>query len=140
MTRQRDVLGTGVGLPFDTDQRGGVGLAAGSDDVEQAIRILLSTAPGERVMRPEYGCGIHDLAFAVVDATTLTRVETTVRDAIDRWEPRVAVESVTASATDVAAGVIVGWASVALAARVGDDPVAGTVRRWRQRRSDATSK
>lgn len=104
MTRQRDVLGTGVGFPFDTDQRGGVGLAAGSDDVEQAIRILLSTAPGERVMRPEYGCGIHDLAFAVVDATTLTRVETTVRDAIDRWEPRVAVESVTASAADVAAG------------------------------------
>ena len=43
-------------------------------------------------------------------------------------------------ATDVAAGVIVGWASVALAARVGDDPVAGTVRRWRQRQSDATSK
>lgn len=104
MTGDRDVLGTGVGFPFDTDQAGGVGLTSGTDDVAQALRILLSTAPGERVMRPKYGCGIHDFAFAVVDTTTLTRVETTVRLAIERWEPRVAVERVTASAAGLASG------------------------------------
>lgn len=104
MTDDRGVLGTGVGFPFTATRAGSVALASGTEDVEQAIRILLSTAPGERVMRPNYGCGIHDLAFAVVDATTLTRVETTVREAIERWEPRVTVDSVAASPADVARG------------------------------------
>lgn len=104
MTDDRGFLGTGVGFPVAPDEDGRLGTATGTEDVEQAIRILLGTAKGERVMRPEFGCSIHDYAFAVVDATTLTRVETSVREALARWEPRVVVEDVTVSTGDLAEG------------------------------------
>lgn len=104
MTDERGFLGTGVGFPVESDEDGRLRTAAGTEDVEQAIRILLGTAKGERVMRPGFGCGIHDYAFAVVDATTRTRVETSVREAIARWEPRVVVEDVTASTAGLAEG------------------------------------
>lgn len=104
MTDEHGFLGTGVGFPVGPDERGRLATATGTEDVEQAIRILLGTTKGERVMRPDFGCGIHDYAFAVVDATTLTRVETSVREAITRWEPRVVVEDVTASTADLAEG------------------------------------
>jgi phage baseplate assembly protein W len=104
MTGERGFLGTGVGFPVAPDEDGHLRTATGTEDVEQAIRILLGTSKGERVMRPDFGCGIHDYAFAVVDATTLTRVETSVREAIARWEPRVVVEDVTASTADLDEG------------------------------------
>lgn len=104
MTDDRGFLGTGVGFPVGTDASGRVETATGTADVEQAIRIVLGTAKGERVMRPDFGCAIHDYAFAVVDRTTLTRVETSVREALARWEPRIAVEDVTASTVDLAEG------------------------------------
>jgi hypothetical protein len=104
MTDERGFLGTGVGFPVGPDGSGRLGTASGTEDVEQAIRIVLGTSKGERVMRPEFGCGIHDYAFTVVDRTTLTRVETSVREALARWEPRIVVEDVTASTADLAEG------------------------------------
>lgn len=91
-----DFLGRGWAFPVDTDRTGRVALAAGETDVREAIRIVLGTAKGERVMRPEFGCGVHDYAFATTDTTTLTRIEAEVTEALREWEPRVAVESVTA--------------------------------------------
>lgn len=93
--------GTGWRYPVDTDDRGRLLLSSGEEDIEEAIRIILGTAPGERVMRPEFGCGIHQFAFEIVNATTLASVETTVREALDRWEHRIDVESVTASAEEL---------------------------------------
>jgi len=60
-------------------------------DIDEAIRIILGTAKGERHMRPQFGCGIHDLVFAPNNATTAGLVETYVREAIGWWEPRVEV-------------------------------------------------
>src|SRR5688500_2190675 len=60
-------------------------------DVDQAIAIILSTSPGERPMRPEFGCGVHDYVFDVVDATTIGRMEAEIRRALERWEPRIDV-------------------------------------------------
>jgi phage baseplate assembly protein W len=88
-------LGTGVAFPIALDHHGAVAMASDDEDVEQAIRIILGTAPGERVMRPEFGCGVHDLVFASIDALTLGQVENAVRVALDRWEPRIKVEAVT---------------------------------------------
>jgi phage baseplate assembly protein W len=88
-------LGTGVAFPIALDHHGAVAMASDHEDVEQAIRIILGTAPGERVMRPEFGCGVHDLVFAAIDALTLGQVENAVRVALDRWEPRVEVAAVT---------------------------------------------
>jgi phage baseplate assembly protein W len=86
-----DILGTGLAFPLGVDRRGGLALARDEDDVEQAISIILSTAPGERPMRPEFGCGVHDYIFDVVDAGTLGRMEEQIRTALERWEPRIDV-------------------------------------------------
>jgi uncharacterized protein len=58
-------------------------------DVREAIRIILETAPGERVMRPRFGCGIHDLVFEEISATTLSAVEASVREALTTYEARI---------------------------------------------------
>ena len=88
------VLGTGLAFPLGVDRRGAVALASGEDDVQQAIRIILATAPGERPMRPEFGCGVHDFVFDTIDASTVGKMEQAIRDALDRWEPRVIVQTV----------------------------------------------
>lgn len=89
-----DIIGTGVAFPLGVDRRGSLALAQGEEDVHQAIAIILSTAPGERPMRPEFGCGVHDYVFDVVDAATLGRMETEIRRALARWEPRIDLLSV----------------------------------------------
>ena len=88
------LLGTGLAFPLGVDNRGGIALARGETDVEQAIRIILSTAPGERPMRPEFGCAVHDCVFERIEADTLARIDQAVRVALDRWEPRIAIEDI----------------------------------------------
>lgn len=94
---KREFLGTGWQFPVRTNRRGDVELSSGIDDIEESIRIVLGTAKGERVMRPEFGCGIHDYVFTTVNATALTLVETAVEDALVQWEPRIEVLDVDAS-------------------------------------------
>ena len=88
---ERDIIGTGVAFPLRVDRGGGIALSSGVDDVEEAIAVILGTAPGERPMRPEFGCGIHDFVFETMDASTLGKIEHEIRDALDRWEPRIDV-------------------------------------------------
>jgi phage baseplate assembly protein W len=85
------ILGAGLAFPLGVDRRGGIAVAREEVDVEQAISVILSTAPGERPMRPEFGCGVADYVFERVDAYTLGRVEHEVRVALERWEPRIDV-------------------------------------------------
>lgn len=83
-------------MPVDLDRRTGlVATSEYEDDIRQSIRIILETAPGERVMRPNFGCGIHDLVFAALDSTTLHRICTLVEEALRRCEARVDVLDVT---------------------------------------------
>jgi hypothetical protein len=91
MTRH---LGTGLAFPVGVDHTGRIALARDERDVEQAIGIILRTVPGERPMRPEFGCAVHEYAFASIDALALERIENAVRAALDRWEPRVQTHSV----------------------------------------------
>ena len=65
-----DIIGTGLAFPLRVDARGGLALVAEDEDVREAIVLILGTAPGERPMRPEFGCGIHDHVFESVDAYT----------------------------------------------------------------------
>lgn len=102
----KDFRGTGWHFPVDADGDGRVETAAGRQDVEQAIRIILGTAKGERVMRPDFGCGIHDYAFAAVDTTTLRLMETSVREALEAWERRIEVLAVTTDTTRLGEGRI----------------------------------
>ena len=97
MDEQKDWLGRGWGYPVQIDPlTGGIQVAEYETDIRQSILIILETSRGERVMRPDFGCGIHDLVFDVVDVTMLTRVETTVRDALTRYEARIEVLGVRA--------------------------------------------
>ncbi|NLE44887.1 MAG: GPW/gp25 family protein [Chloroflexi bacterium] len=92
--REREFLGRGVAFPLQLSARGGVALVEGERDIEQSIRIILGTKPGERVMRPEFGCRVHELLFEPRSASTETRMHRYVLDALKRWEPRIDVISV----------------------------------------------
>lgn len=100
----KDFLGRGWQFPVETDDRGNIERSAGVADIEASIRLILDTAKGERVMRPEFGCGIHDYVFATVDRSTLTLVETSVRDALREWEPRIDVRTVEVSTDELDVG------------------------------------
>lgn len=89
-----DLIGSGISFPLRTDQRGLLALTSGVDDIEEAIGLILGTAPGERPMRPEFGCAVHDLVFDTIDAEMVGRVEAAVRRALARWEPRIDVEGI----------------------------------------------
>ena len=89
-----DILGSGLAFPLTVDRRGAIALVGGRDDIEQALAIILGTAPGERPMRPEFGCEIHDLVFDTIDAATVGRIETAINAAIVRWEPRIELTAI----------------------------------------------
>jgi uncharacterized protein len=89
-----EIIGSGLAFPLQVDRRGGIALARDEQDIDQAIQLILGTAPGERPMRPEFGCGVHDFVFDSIDASTIGKMEEAIRAALDRWEPRISVATV----------------------------------------------
>jgi uncharacterized protein len=89
MTRERDFLGTGWSFPIRVNPRGGLSFSSAEQDIEEAIWIVLGTAPGERQMLPEFGCGIHDYVFAPLNGATIGSIAHQVREALTTWEPRI---------------------------------------------------
>ena len=83
-----------MAFPLQVDARGQIALASGEEDIDQALALIISTAPGERPMRPEFGCEVHDFIFDNIDAATIGKMDSAIRRALDRWEPRVEVKSV----------------------------------------------
>ncbi|MFP3643367.1 GPW/gp25 family protein [Paraburkholderia sp. SIMBA_054] len=95
MDEKKEFLGRGWAYPPSLDPlTGAVEFAEFEDDVRQAVFIILGTAPGERLMRPDFGCGIYDMVFEVIDASTLTRVVNLVTEALMRYEPRISLTGV----------------------------------------------
>jgi uncharacterized protein len=94
-----DFYGVGWAFPVSWQAQGvcRISPAAHEKSIDQAIRIILETGKGERVMRPDFGCGIHDLVFGVNDGTTLGLIEYEVRESLRRWEPRIDVLDVRAA-------------------------------------------
>jgi phage baseplate assembly protein W len=93
---QRDAsfVGRGFFWPMQVDHTGSIRLTDGASDIDAAMAVVLATAPGERVMRPDFGCRIWDLLFEPVTANLLGLMAQAVRDALTQWEPRVIVETV----------------------------------------------
>src|SRR5215207_7836908 len=89
-----DFVGRGWAFPLGLDLRGRVALTNGFESIERAIRLILQTARGERVMRPQFGSDLHKLVFAENNATTAGLADYYVRTALARWEPRIDVEQV----------------------------------------------
>ena len=92
--RNREFLGQGLAFPLQVSPRGSIALAIGERDIEQAIGIILETVPGERVMRPEFGCRVHELIFAPNNASTHGLIIHYVEQALERWEPRIQVQEI----------------------------------------------
>jgi phage baseplate assembly protein W len=92
----REFLGTGFAFPLQVNQRGGLQMVRQEQDIMQAIVIILMTRKGERKFRPTFGCDIHNLIFAPMDANTFGLVSFHVRDALEMWEPRINVNEVVA--------------------------------------------
>jgi phage baseplate assembly protein W len=88
------IVGRGWAFPISVSQTGGIGLVSGETELEQAMHLILGTDPGERPMRPEFGCRLSDFVFAPADATTSGLVAYEVRVALERWEPRVTIDDV----------------------------------------------
>lgn len=90
-----EFLGVGWDLPgllaSADDARAGPAWARYEESIRQSVWIILGTAPGERVMRPDFGCGIHDLVFSVQSQTTYAHLAEAVRSALVRWETRIEV-------------------------------------------------
>ena len=102
-----EILGAGVAFPLRVDARGGLALSRSHDDVDEAIRLIVGTAQGERPMRPEFGCGIHDYVFESIDSYTLGRIDYEIRVALDRWEPRIDVVDIDFDTTESEVGRLV---------------------------------
>ena len=87
-------IGRGFAWPLGVDHTGAIRLSDGVPDLGRSIQMVLMTAPGERLMRPQFGCRIWDLLFEPVTANLLGLIAEAVRDALAQWEPRVVVEEV----------------------------------------------
>ena len=96
-------LGVGWGFPVEV-RHAGILLAEHEEDIAQAIRIVLGTEQGERIMRPEFGVALRRMIFTPIGTTTLAMIRKTVEDAIIRWEPRVDLRNVSASVDRSAIG------------------------------------
>ena len=90
-----EFIGNGWSFPLRTDATGGIALVSREREIEESIRLILGTSPGERPMRPEFGCRVHDYVFAPADAETASGIAAEVRIALERWEPRIDLEGVT---------------------------------------------
>lgn len=99
-------LGTGLAFPLQLNQRGEIALVGGEKDIEQSIEIILGTRPGERVMRPMFGCRASELIFEPRDATTFTLMKTYVEEALKFWEPRINVNGIDISIDDASDGAV----------------------------------
>ncbi|MET8755180.1 GPW/gp25 family protein [Streptomyces sp. NPDC004667] len=89
-----DFVGAGWAFPLRTDAQGRIALARGRHEIEQAIHLILATYPGERPMRPHFGCRLRDFVFGDTGGRTRAELSTAVRDALLAWEPRIEVHAV----------------------------------------------
>lgn len=87
----KEFLGKGWKFPVNVDTGGNIRMSEHEDNIKEAILIILSTAKGERVMRPDFGCGIHDLVFAQINSAVFSLIRSSVTEALKKWEPRIDV-------------------------------------------------
>lgn len=114
-------LGAGLAFPFQADPTGSLLLRSGREKIEESIRLILSTRPGERPMRPEFGCAAHDLVFApAASPRTIGAVSRAVEEALARWEPRIEVRSVVARPGEGELGAL--YVEVEYVIRATNDP------------------
>jgi hypothetical protein len=104
--REIDFVGRGFSWPLEVDHTGSIRLTDTADDIERSMQIILMTAPGERVMRPAFGCEIWDLLFEPITPSLFGLVAQAVYEALGQWEPRIVVDEVTPTGDEKNEGVV----------------------------------
>jgi uncharacterized protein len=89
-----EIIGRGWIFPPRINAHGGIALTNDRNEIDQAIIVILSTVPGSRVMRPEFGCQLDQLVFAPNNSQTCAQAKRLVKAALDRWEPRIRVRNI----------------------------------------------
>ncbi|HET7487970.1 MAG TPA: GPW/gp25 family protein [Acidimicrobiales bacterium] len=115
-----EFVGAGIAFPMKFDSTGALALVSDDQEIREAIRLVLGTAYGERPMRPEFGCAIHDMVFAPSNPDTAGRVAYEVRRSLERWEPRIDVESVDVTFDSEDASIM--YVAVTYSIRGSNDP------------------
>lgn len=90
----QDFVGAGWAFPLAVDATGGIALARREQELEQAMRLILATYPGERPLRPDFGSRLRDYVFRSATLDTAAELSHEVKRALTRWEPRVSIEFV----------------------------------------------
>jgi Bacteriophage baseplate protein W len=103
---RHDFIGAGWAFPVGVDPRGAIALARGTDELEQAMRLILMTYPGERPMRPQFACRLRDFVFDGATPENAASIGNEVRAALLRWEPRVEVTNVVVTPSADEAGLL----------------------------------
>ncbi len=116
----QEFVGAGWAFPLRADTTGGIALVSGVREIEESIRLILATAPGERPMRPEFGCAVHEYVFAPADASTAGDIAYAVRVALERWEPRIELEGIGVRFDEVDQGTL--YILISYAIRGTNDP------------------
>ena len=105
--KSKEFLGQGLAFPLQVNARGEIALVSGEHDIEQSIGVILGTRPGERVMRPEFGCRASELLFEPRNSATETLMQQYVEEALRRWEPRIDVQWVRVLTDNAQDGAVV---------------------------------
>ena len=120
MTPGREFVGRGWAFPLRTDASGDIALVGAEREIEGSIRLILGTAYGERPMRPEFGCAIHDFVFASADDATAAQVAHEVRLSLRRWEPRIDLHEVVVNPDQEVRDLL--WIDIRYAIKAANDP------------------
>ncbi|MDH3825460.1 MAG: GPW/gp25 family protein [Nitrosopumilus sp.] len=107
MSENKKFLGIGWKFPINIDSQGLVMSSEYEENIKESIRIILETAKGERVMRPNFGCGIHEFAFEVINASTIGQMKQSIRDALKKWEPRIELLDVKVDTDNINSGKLI---------------------------------
>jgi phage baseplate assembly protein W len=100
-----DIIGRQFAFPIGLSDRSQIALVGGDAAIRQSIYLIINTVPGERVMRPDFGCHIHELIFAPANDETAVLAERYVREALARWEPRIELADVTVEPQSTRTGI-----------------------------------
>lgn len=93
-SEDKEFLGSGIAFPFNVDEHGHISMNSQEEQIRQSIQLILQTSKGERVMRSDFGAGLHRVVFSPSNYATFAMVEHEVKDALIRFEPRIDVLNV----------------------------------------------
>lgn len=102
----KEFLGRGWKFPIRMNSRGIIDISEYEVSIKESINVILKTSKGERVMQPDFGCGIYDYLFESTDDGSLRMIEESVKDSLTAWEPRIDLNDVIASLDEAEDGKI----------------------------------